>query len=133
MGALRSFLAMALLVTFSSTALADSYGKWSFNKEKKRAECVYTYANKSGGTSFNTVLRYGVNDKKVGYDYFLNSKGQCWSKCMNSRNPDFQPQAMQWSLCNPDGSVKEVMDVGDCPTPKDGVNPITEDAPDVKF
>jgi hypothetical protein len=130
-----SRIMVAILATgmFAPTAAADGFGQWKMNKEKQRAECTYSYVNKSGGTSYNTVLRYPANDAKAGWDYFANAKGDVWAKCMNKRNPNYKPGVMQWCLCEPDGKVKQTLRAGDCPTPKDGAMPITEEVPDPKF
>jgi hypothetical protein len=122
---------------FACRATADDFGKWKMNREandgKGRAECVYEFDTTDGKKGVNTVLRYPVDDPKVGWDYFANSEGKVWAKCMNKRNPKFDADKMQWALCNPDGSVKEMLKKGDCPTPKGGKNQITKPVPDPVF
>lgn len=128
-----AFGLVAAVVLLSAQQASAGYSKWKYNKSKKRAECTYSYTNKSGGTSYNTVIRYPKSDDRAGWDYFFNAKNACWAKCMNKRHPDYNPRQMQWALCEPDGKEKKKLPPGDCPTPKDGVKPVTEDVPDVMF
>jgi hypothetical protein len=132
MNGLRVALVTVVMGLCSSTVFGDGYGRWTYNKEKKRAECRYEYENKGGGTSYNTVIRYQKDDPKAGWDYFANSRGQYWSKCMNKRHPKYNPRTVQWATMEPDGETKEMLPPGECPTPKDGKKPITEDVPDPK-
>lgn len=127
-----SLLVCGLLLAAPTLARADDYGKWAKDEKKQTHYCDYSYANKAGGTSKQTVVVYYADKDRAGWAYYYNAKQEPWARCAVPGNPKYDPKQMYWQQLNDKGNGYDDYPKGYCPTPKDGKSPIADLPPPPK-
>ncbi|MBY0460060.1 MAG: hypothetical protein K2V38_22315, partial [Gemmataceae bacterium] len=115
----------APLPTPARPTSSEGYSAWTTDCATKVRTCTYTYANKDGNTSTQTVVIYTDDPDRKGWAYFFNADKKPWARCAVPGNPRFDPAEMCWQKLNAKGDGYEDFPTkGFCPTAKDGKSPI---------
>ncbi|MBM3981660.1 MAG: hypothetical protein FJ304_15560 [Planctomycetes bacterium] len=103
------------------------YSEWATNCVAKAHTCSYTYTNKDGGKSTQTVAIYAGDADRRGWAYYYNADKKAWARVAVPGNPKYDAKVMYWQKLKASGDGYEDFPTkGFCPTAKDGTSPIAD-------